>query len=98
MWEWIWSLIRRKGRGKRTVLVTTVERVLHLVHESRHDGSVVFVLRFDSRWICVWSWLEVERLIEDRGKSIVQSWMRMRVRKKGGSGVFKYLLVEEIGK
>ena len=30
-------------KGKRTILVTTLEHVLHLVHESRHVGSMVFV-------------------------------------------------------
>lgn len=30
-------------KGKRTILVTTLEHVLHFVHESRHVGSMVLV-------------------------------------------------------
>ena len=63
--------------------MTTVERVLHLVHESRHVGSMFFVwsLVLDA---FVYDWLEAERLSNEmRGKMIVQSWMRMRVRKNG---------------
>ena len=44
-------------------------------------------------------WLEAERLSNEvRGKMIVQSWMRMRVRKNGWKRGLKYFLVEEMGK
>lgn len=54
--------------------MTTLEHVLHFVHESRHVGSMVFVwsLVLDD---FVYDRLEAERLSNEmRGKVMIQSW------------------------